>query len=754
MRIAFSNKEANGDRNGLQLSLISGLHVTALCSLAVSHPLYEVLGQADHAPFFIAHQSRMIDVYLFVIAFSIALPLVLCLALWLVKQVSEKLASGLFVMLLFILVFAALLPLPEKWLHEPGKLPIILPAITASLGACLYIFTGWARSFVTIMSLAIVISPAMFLSTTSMQSILATEKSQHSVLAQPSRDLPDIVMIIFDELPLISLLDQDLGIDRVRYPNFHRLAESGTWYKNTTSLHYSTSYAITSLLVGEEYRKYLEEVHETPIAASGPIDRQRIPFSLFSLLEKHYQVFANELMTKLAPKSPETDIYVPPLKERILELLIDSTIVYLHLVSPENLRGKLSHIEGQWGGFTDIHPGKQERPEWPFEDSFNRASSFQQFIDSLQKRNAPAFYFLHSLLPHYPFVYNERGQIHSNNFGFLTMNFREATGSNDWPDEWTAALAQQAHLLQLGFTDLLLGRVLDRLEAQGMFQDSLIVVTSDHGTSYYWDRDHLPAKQLAEIQASGTVYVPLIVKLPGQTTGLVSNKPLQTTDIVPSLADILELEVSWPTSGLSALGAIQDDRERYSNLPEYFRIDSSLKNNSLALNRKFTLFGSNNTESVYKFGPHAEIIDRPLSDFPSSAASGKIRMALDDRNPSSDPDSRRLRAYVEGQILLDQGGNLETAEQALAIAVNGVIRSTTKTTRFAIGKLRPKERNPNWQEMIGDDNGEPAASHEALYFLARLPPGAFVKGRNEVTVHTIVSDESGEAVSLLDFNFE
>jgi hypothetical protein len=603
------------------------------------------------------------------------------------------------------------------------------------------------------MTLAIVVSPVLFLSTASMRSFMSTPEAQDSSVTTHSNDLPDVVMIVLDELPLISLLDQNLEIDSVRYPNFHRLAQTATWYKNTTSVHYSSSYAITSLLVGEEYRKYLEVAHDTPDSVNGPFDRKRIPFSLFSLLEEHYRVFSNELLTKLAPESREQDTYVPPLKERVLELVVDSAIVYSHVISTEQFRGKLPKIEGQWRGYSDTGSEGQESLEWPFEDSFKRTSTFKQFIESLTKRNEPSFYFLHSLLPHYPFVYNERGQIHSNKLALLSMHFREATGSNDWPNEQTANLAHQAHLLQLGFTDSLLGRLLDRLEAQGMFEDSLVIVTSDHGTSYYWDRDHLPADQLAEIQASGTLYVPLIIKLPGQSVGQVSKKPLQTIDIVPTVADILDIEIPWPLSGLSALDAVSDDRERFSYLPEYFRFNAGLEDNDHALRRKFALFGTNSTESVYYFGPHPEIINHPLTSFSSRPSSGRISLRRPNRNFSVDPEGTRLPAYVDGQIH-DLPQQLEASELILAIAVNGIIRNTTKTTQLDTSSLRPGGRDPSWRNMDEDGLDGPPASQQEAYFLARLPTGAYVKGRNEVTVHAVISDGPSGAISLLDFDYE
>ena len=74
---------------------ISALHLVTLFTLAVAHPLYDVLGQGTHAPFFIAHQSTALDIWLFVLFLSFILPAVLCLGLWLLNLLSSRLARGL-----------------------------------------------------------------------------------------------------------------------------------------------------------------------------------------------------------------------------------------------------------------------------------------------------------------------------------------------------------------------------------------------------------------------------------------------------------------------------------------------------------------------------------------------------------------------------------------------------------------------------------------------------------------------------------
>ena len=49
---------------------------------------------------------------------------------------------------------------------------------------------------------------------------------------------------------------------------------------------------------------------------------------------------------------------------------------------------------------------------------------------------------------------------------------------------WLIQQKYQRHLLQVEFTDRLLGRALDELHATGLYDRSLIVVTADHGESF------------------------------------------------------------------------------------------------------------------------------------------------------------------------------------------------------------------------------------------------------------------------------
>jgi len=723
-------------RAGSALPRVSALHILTLVSLAVAHPLYDVLRHENHAPFFIAHQSSAVDIWLFVFFLSLVLPAVLFAPLWLLSLVLPGLARGLYALLLLVLFSAFFMPIPAKLLPGAGDLSIVLALAAGAIATLLYLVADRARTFVTFMSVGIVVSPLLFLSSASMKPFLAAPADGDFGVIPASDSRPDVVVIIFDELPLTSLLDGDREIDEGRYPNFQRLAATSTWYRNTTSVHYSTSGALSSLLVGGDFEKYRRRVHGNAPPPGGAVDRARVPSSLFSMLETDWRAFSIEPMTKLARETEDARAYVPPLSRRMRDLVVDSSILYGHLVAPGPVRSELPVIEGQWRDFLGAGSEPPKSVDWPYADLYEKSSGAKRFIDLLERRNAPSFYFLHLLLPHFPFLFNERGQIHFNKFRFMTMRLREATGSNGWPDETTANLAYQAHLLQLGFTDLLLGRILDRLEELDLFEESLVVVAADHGISFYWDSVGLPADKLARVQASDTLLVPLLIKLPGQVSGIISDRPVQTIDIVPTLADILEMEIDWEIDGVSALDDDPPARERFAYLPRRMTVESIVEPDHLSLKRKLELFGTRELDGIYRMGPRGGLVGRRVSSFPASISTATIKLN-DPGLHRSDPKSSRLAAYVEGQIE-SLPENIGPRGLTIAVAIDGVIRSTTRTTSAAISTLTAEDTMTS-----GDDEG--------VYFLARVPPESFTGERNAITIHAVMEDDHGRPTALIQF---
>jgi hypothetical protein len=59
-----------------------------------------------------------------------------------------------------------------------------------------------------------------------------------------------VVMIVFDEFPVASLMDVDGNIDGALFPNFRRLQQDSIWFRNATAVATFTEYAVPALLTG------------------------------------------------------------------------------------------------------------------------------------------------------------------------------------------------------------------------------------------------------------------------------------------------------------------------------------------------------------------------------------------------------------------------------------------------------------------------------------------------------------------------
>jgi hypothetical protein len=161
-------------------------------------------------------------------------------------------------------------------------------------------------------------------------------------------------------------------------------------------------------------------------------------------------------------------------------------------------------------------------------------------------------HFLHVLLPHVPYRFLPSGA----EYGLPDPDFgKNPRRDDDWiADPWPSMLAHQRMLLQVGYLDRLIGRLVGRLRATGLYDQSVVVVTADHGIAFEPGK---PARGLSESALSADLYpqllwAPLFVKAPGQTAGRVNDDNVMSVDVLPTIADLAGVKLPWPVDGKSA----------------------------------------------------------------------------------------------------------------------------------------------------------------------------------------------------------
>jgi arylsulfatase A-like enzyme len=84
------------------------------------------------------------------------------------------------------------------------------------------------------------------------------------------------------------------------------------------------------------------------------------------------------------------------------------------------------------------------------------------------------------------------------------------------------------------------GQFLKEFDKLGLTAKTLFVLTSDHGTEFYEHRRFDHGFTLYE----ELIHVPLVIKLPGQTAGKLIPDRVSSIDVMPTILDLLDVEVS------------------------------------------------------------------------------------------------------------------------------------------------------------------------------------------------------------------
>ena len=104
-----------------------------------------------------------------------------------------------------------------------------------------------------------------------------------------------------------------------------------------------------------------------------------------------------------------------------------------------------------------------------------------------------------------------------------------------------------------------MGRLVARLKQAGLYDSCLIVVMADHGVSIRPDDDR---RNLTETNYPDILSIPLLVKRPGQRRGETSDRNVQSVDVLPTVADVLGIELPWKPDGISAFDASRPEPAR------------------------------------------------------------------------------------------------------------------------------------------------------------------------------------------------
>jgi Sulfatase len=441
--------------------------------------------------------------------------------------------------------------------------------------------------------------------------------------AAPAPRRPHALLLVLDELPGDSLLGPGGTIDAGRYPHFAELAADSTRFRNAYSTYDSTTKAVPLILDGLR-----------PVEGSEP-DRRWHPRSIFTALGgRGYRVVAPEEATALCP--------------------------------PRYCRG--AHVQRP-AIMPRLNRGRPER--------------LARFIRSIRPSTRPTFWMKHVLLPHGPYLYLPSGAHTRSGPRDLIPDMNSTLGFHD---PYLTRHNEQRYLLQLGFVDRLLGRLLRRLKAAGIYDDTLMVLTADHG--FAWQVGVSTRRSVSASNVHELTTVPLLVKRPGQRAAHTGGAYAQTLDVTPTIADVLGVRLGYRTHGRSVFSRTVRRRRGVAVTTRDFSAIVRISGRRwqarrrAVVRRRLRQLGWGDWPSLYTgIGPHRELVGRRVAGL-ARAAAGGLRASIAGAS-AFDRVSRPggiVPAQVAGTL---HGDGASDSGRPIAVAVNGRIEGVGRTFQLA-----------------------------------------------------------------------
>jgi hypothetical protein len=672
------------------------LQLFALCGFAVAQPLLGVLG--PNPTFFVAHGSGTAGVIAFAVGLIVVPPAVLAAAVLAIQLVSARVARLIHTVIVGALAAIALTPPIARRFGSPLGLYLLIFLTIAVAAMIAFSRSALVRRYVTILAVAPVAFVVLFLFVSNARTLITASEPRVRAAAGDART--PVVMFVMDEFSHGSILEPDGSIDQKRFPNFAALASRATWYPNATTNSNQTETALPAMLSGT----YPRSGHVPPTASN-------YPNNLFSLVEASHRLAVDEWLTAMCPPRacPQSLVTYKSPKH----LAADSALVLANVLLPPRITAVLPPLLNRWAGYFASPAGASQRAsqfpaivrpaarallDWLADEDFGslEVRRFDAFEESIRRGREPTLWFVHLALPHQPWHLLPDAR---------PYDAQETPGLQRNKAVWDrgvfAEAALQRYEMQVEATDRLVGRLIRRLDDEGLWDRSLVIALADHGVVFR------PGRSTRAVRGaeSDILPIPLFVKYPGQREGRVDRRNAELIDVLPTIADVLDVRVPWTIDGSSLEGP---DPHRATKrvwsfgdpLPPY---DTDVADGRIAVAQRIrSLFGRwTGDGDLFGWGPHRKLVGTQVADQRVSTGA-RATVTLDEATrwgnvrPSEDFTPARVFGTVHN------GG----PSSWIAVAINGVIAGL----------------------------GEPWPRGEAQRFAVMIDDALLKPGRNELSV--------------------
>ncbi len=684
--------------------LAAAAELAALSGAALAVPLLDVFGRAPEV--FVGVGADRTNVWAFGVLVAFAPLAIMAAAEFIVGAVFASAARAMHHAFVGGLVVAIALPILRDGLAIEG-LFLLIVAVGIGIGAA--IAMGRWQPLRTGVGYAAPLPLVALVLFTSLAPTSTVGRSPAAIarVAPPARPAP-VVMIVLDEFPVSTIMRTDGTIDADRFPGFAELAANSRWFRNATTVAARTEQAVPAIVTGRD-----------PDSQVRAPDRSQYPDNLLRLLAGSATVHGDEVLTDLcedercpdpSPAGGTVRTSNPNPLPRLLHDLGDVAQRRWSLDPATDVP------EAQLGEIVERQPSERgPRTELP---------RFEAFLDSMTETDSNPVHFLHLLAPHAPWRTTADGLEYDVDFDDPAIQFPGYDGV--WSSQTAADAARVRLVSQAGFVDTLVARMLDRLRTTGLWDRAIVVIVADHGNSLLAGS---PGRAIRS-GANDLMGIPLFVRAPGLEPG-VDDRPSRITDITPTIADLLGLELPWSTDGISLLDAPRTDTSSHiaigavGTAPKIVEVD--LTDHVAALRRRANpepdapVDPAHRQRAFSALGPDGALVGDSIDEHPDL-----VNIAVRLEHPTREAfaqvvDNRPWPLLVVGHVDGEPG-------RPIYVIVNDTIAGTAVT-------FTDRSHRARFATLI-----DPAAlrdgSNQVEFFTSAQDAGSDAAGRSDTSAHT------------------
>jgi len=377
---------------------------------------------------------------------------------------------------------------------------------------------------------------------------------------------PNIIVILFDAMSARNL--SVYGYPRRTTPNFERFAERAIVYHN----HYAGgNYTIpgTATLLTGSY----PWTHRA-LNYAGQINHKMMNNNIFQVLGEDYHrvafgqnvwahlilsQFASDIDTLLSPGSYGEINYLLndyfPNDRNMASRALDDFLFKRDLSPASVLFGPLYRAlyyrKTTMVDATGYPRGIPQHVNYP--TYFRLAELFEGLAALINGFSSPTFAYLHLFPPHAPYRSSDEF------FGKFVDGWSPVNKPNhrfgDKLDKQVVKTARRTYDEYLATIDWEFGNFMQTLETNGVFENSYVIITSDHGEMF----ERGEKAHASVLLYDPVIHIPLMISVPGQKNRQDVYAPTHAVDVLPTLAHLAGKPVPVWSEGsrLPGLGGME-----------------------------------------------------------------------------------------------------------------------------------------------------------------------------------------------------